>query len=542
MNAVVYTIQAGDYDHGGAASRSLKEQLKQIGADPAVVRRAMIAAYEAEMNVVIHSHGGVLKATLQNGQLDVEVTDIGPGIPDVAQAMKPGFSTASAQARELGFGAGMGLPNIHRNSDHFEIHSQPGTGTRLRFSIALKPQALYGSGGHSIHITPDQCQGCFRCLHTCPTHAVRVFREQPSILDYLCVDCVACIASCPSGAIYVEGAAHLLQPAADVTLVVPPACLVQFGADVTPQRAIAELLALGYGEVRVTAGWETALRRAATDFARANPHIKPVIVPACSAVVNLIETRFPSLLLNIAPFLTPLEALRDTLTGRKLACVVTCPCQRTTLLRADPAQRPDVFLPGALRAALLPRLHAHGAIQAGQSAAAGPVHDVRPEPGILRVSGALHVVNVLEQIENGQAGDLPVLEPYMCGEAGFGTPLLREDPFLTRHRWESAGLAPDADARAVPRAQPYEARPGLRLDDDMTRAIQKLARIDKLTRSLPGVNCGLCGAPTCAALAEDIVLGRADADACVRQRPSTTPPARGDMEPGNSARSQGQQS
>jgi len=98
------------------------------------------------------------------------------------------------------------------------------------------------------------------------------------------------------------------------------------------------------------------------------------------------------------------------------------------------------------------------------------------------------------------------------------------------------------DDPSLPYAQIYEARPGLRLDDDMTRAIQKLARIDKLTRSLPGVNCGLCGAPTCAALAEDIVLGRADADACVRQRPSTTPPARGDMEPGNSARSQGQQS
>jgi anti-sigma regulatory factor (Ser/Thr protein kinase)/Pyruvate/2-oxoacid:ferredoxin oxidoreductase delta subunit len=540
MNAVVYTIQAGDYEHGGAASRSLKEQLKQIGADPAVVRRAMIAAYEAEMNVVIHSHGGALRATLQNGQLDVEVTDIGPGIADVAQALKPGFSTASAQARELGFGAGMGLPNIRKNSDRFEIHSQPGVGTKLRFSIALKPQALYGDGGHSIHITPDQCQGCFRCLHTCPTRAVRVFREQPSILDYLCVDCVACIASCPSGAIYVEGAARTLQPAADVTLVVPPAGLVQFGADVTPQRTITELRALGYADVRVTAGWEAALRRAVVEYARANSQIKPVIVPMCAAVINLIETRFPSLLLHVAPFVTPLEALRATLGERKLACVVTCPCQRTTLLRSDPAHRPEVYLPGALRAALLPRLHAAGAAPAGKSPAEGLAHEGRAEPGVLQVSGALHVVNVLEQIEDGQAGDLPVVEPYMCGEAGFGTPLLREDPFLTRHRWEAAGLAPDAEARAVPRAQPYAARPGLRLDDDMTRAIQKLARIDKLTRSLPGVNCGLCGAPTCAALAEDIVLGRAEADACVRQKPGATSPARGDLEAGGSAAAQGQ--
>jgi len=110
MNSVRFSILGGDYERGGAASRSLKEQLKKVGADPAAVRRAMIAAYEAEMNVVIHARRGELRAAIENGRLDVEVTDEGPGIPDIEAALRPGFSTASAQARELASGPAWGCP------------------------------------------------------------------------------------------------------------------------------------------------------------------------------------------------------------------------------------------------------------------------------------------------------------------------------------------------------------------------------------------------------------------------------------------------
>ena len=357
---------------------------------------------------------------------------------------------------------------------------------------------------------------------------MRVFRARPSVLDYLCVDCAACIASCPSGAIYVEGTAHALAPAPDVTLILPPPVLVQFGTDFPPRRIVAELLALGYADVRVTSGWELALRAAVREYAENEAPLKPVISPVCSAVVNLIETRFPSLIPHVAPFLSPMEAARDALADRKLAFAVTCPCQRTALLNSAGTNAPDIVLPGAVRSALLPRLHAAGAPGAPRPPAGAESpsrHDASaPVPGILRVSGATHVVNVLEQIEDEQAGDLPaIIEAYMCLEAGFGTPLLREDPYLTRHRWAAARMEPDAEARAIRRTQPYAQRPGLRLDADMSKAIQKLARIDKLARGLPGANCGLCGAPTCVALAEDIVLGRAGPDACVRLR-SQLPP------------------
>lgn len=128
-------IEGGDFDSAGQATRGLKEQLFRVGVSPAAMRRAMIASYEAEMNVVIHARTGTLWARLDERQLDIEVADEGPGIPDVELALREGWSTASAKAREMGFGAGMGLPNIKKNSDEFYIASVVGQGTVLDITI-----------------------------------------------------------------------------------------------------------------------------------------------------------------------------------------------------------------------------------------------------------------------------------------------------------------------------------------------------------------------------------------------------------------------
>jgi anti-sigma regulatory factor (Ser/Thr protein kinase) len=130
-------ICGGDFERAGAASRLLKEQLKKIGVAPDILRRAMIAAHEAEMNVVIHARRGTMKAVLDDQQARVEVIDEGPGIADTGLAMTEGYSTAGRQARRLGFGAGMGLPNIRKSVDRFTLESTVGKGTRLCFTIYL---------------------------------------------------------------------------------------------------------------------------------------------------------------------------------------------------------------------------------------------------------------------------------------------------------------------------------------------------------------------------------------------------------------------
>ncbi len=526
MNTISYSIQGGDYEHGGAASRSVKEQLKKVGADPAVVRRAMTAAYEAEMNVVIHAQRGELRATLQSRQLDVEVIDQGPGIPDIEQALRPGFSTASAVARELGFGAGMGLPNIKKSSDRFAIESTVGHSTRVSFTILLKPQSLYGAGRHSVRIVADRCKQSLRCVRACPTQAVRVFRGRPEVLDYLCIDCTACIGACPTAALTMQGTTETLRPSEGAILVLTPESLVQFGAGVGTARVLAELAALGHRDVRITADWEAALRAAVVDYAWAEATTRPVISPACPAVVNLIETRFPSLLPQLAPFESAVVALAAEIRGQRVTFVVSCPCQRTALLGGNGNPKPDLILPAALRAAILPRV-ATGPREAADSTAADDVQPAVPNR-VLRVTGVRHVLSILEAIEDGLAGDVRAVEPWICDAGCFGSPLLAEDPYLARQRWVPPAVTPAVTPRALRRTTPFEPRKGLRLDADMGKAIQKLAKIDKLTRALPGSDCAICGAPTCAALAEDIVLGRTTPDACVRRGPAAAPPARQD--------------
>jgi hypothetical protein len=274
--------------------------------------------------------------------------------------------------------------------------------------------------------------------------------------------------------------------------------------------------------------------------------VRPVISPACPAVVNLIETRFPSLIPHLAPFRSALEAMQAALAGCSAAFVVSCPCQRTVLLagetptppgetptppgetptppgevRSAAAEKPTIVSPAVLRGVLQPRLRRQMPETSPEtSAAVGGIE--ANDRSVLRVTGVRHVLAVLEAIENRLAEDLRVVEPWICDEGCLGSPLWSDDPFLARQRWDpaigrkSAGAAP-VSAKAIRRSTPFSARPGLRLDNDMTRAIAKLAKIDQLARSLPGGNCAMCGAPTCAALAEDVVLGRASADACVRQ-------------------------
>lgn len=124
-------MEGGDFTTAGNASSQIKKMLKQLNVDPRVVKRVVIALYEAEVNIVAHAYRGVITAEILPSGVRLKLADEGPGIPDIEQAMTPGFSTASAQVREMGFGAGMGLPNISENADEFRIESEVGKGTTL---------------------------------------------------------------------------------------------------------------------------------------------------------------------------------------------------------------------------------------------------------------------------------------------------------------------------------------------------------------------------------------------------------------------------
>lgn len=130
-----FALAGGDFENAGEASSKLKLLLQHIGLPPAVIRRIAICAYEAEMNVIIHAYQGRMVVHVFPDHTELTVEDTGPGIADIALAMQEGYSTAPDDIRELGFGAGMGLPNMVHNADTFNIDSVPGTGTKLRMVV-----------------------------------------------------------------------------------------------------------------------------------------------------------------------------------------------------------------------------------------------------------------------------------------------------------------------------------------------------------------------------------------------------------------------
>lgn len=132
------SIKSGDFDSAGKVSQRMRETLRQRGIDPDARRRAAIVAYEAETNIIIHSIGGELRAVIEPERVVIDALDQGPGIEKLELAMQEGWSTAGPLARQLGFGAGMGLANIKKCSDEFEIRSELGTGTHLHSEIRLK--------------------------------------------------------------------------------------------------------------------------------------------------------------------------------------------------------------------------------------------------------------------------------------------------------------------------------------------------------------------------------------------------------------------
>lgn len=133
-----FNVDGADFTSAGQASVHVKKNLRQLGFPPEIIRRVSIAMYEGEINMVIHAGGGVADVNVTESYIEILLKDNGPGIKDVEQAMQEGFSTATDNIRSLGFGAGMGLPNMKRYSDYMKIDSVPGKGTNITMRINIE--------------------------------------------------------------------------------------------------------------------------------------------------------------------------------------------------------------------------------------------------------------------------------------------------------------------------------------------------------------------------------------------------------------------
>lgn len=130
-----YLIEGGNFTKAGYASSDVKKKLKQLNVAPQIVKRIVVALYEAEVNIVAHAYEGRIYVNITPQQIKILLHDKGPGISDINQAMQEGYSTASNAVREMGFGAGMGLPNIKNNCDELNIQSEVNVGTQVEFVV-----------------------------------------------------------------------------------------------------------------------------------------------------------------------------------------------------------------------------------------------------------------------------------------------------------------------------------------------------------------------------------------------------------------------
>lgn len=506
MTTFCHSITGGDYERAGLATDALKDLLKTLGVDPESTRRVAIAAYEAELNVIIHARRGDLRATLGHQRLDVEIDDEGPGIADIPLALQPGFSTAPQAARALGFGAGLGLPNIQRHTDDFSLDSTVGVGCKLRFAVVFSCVEPLPAAPNSLRFASERCRVCLHCLSACPTQALRVRGRGPTLLAHRCVDCNACVAACAHGAIELDSDSPCPNADDVDVLVLPLAFLTDFGPATSPRRVHDALREMGFSRIAVTETWERAQRRALEDILAHGTHPLPLLDTSCPVVTRFVETRFPSLLDHLAPLLSPVEAAAAQLKDCRAAFVVACPAERTCLRQAGvPDDR--ILAPRTLRQKLDPSL-AVGRGSPGDPVASPPDHAPASTRWPLVASGLPSILQVLEALEAERVGPVDLVMLKACKDGCFGSPLFRTPSPVAAHRAQHAPLVDDVPRPAAMRGTPYRARSALRLDPDMQASVKKLHRMAEALRSLPQADCARCGAPTCRSQAEDFALGR----------------------------------
>jgi iron only hydrogenase large subunit-like protein len=415
---------------------------------------------------------------------------------------------------------------------------------------------------HSVRLDPDKCVGCTTCLKKCPTEAIRVRKGKAHIIDARCIDCGECIRTCPHGAKKAVSDPLSSIEGFRIKVAVPaPTLYGQFDERYSIDRILGALLDVGFDEVyevAEAAELVTDLTRdllaqalgktaegAPGDAGKGGMPPLPIISSACPAVVKLIQVRFPSLIPNLMPLLPPVEVAARIVKERLhpgeegVGVFLISPCAgKVTTIRAPVGYAKsaldgaigikDLYLP--LRAALNSGAMRERGAGLGRAGSAGIEWartegecDSLGEKRSISVDGIASVIGVLEAIENGKLKDLAYVEALACPAGCLGGPLTVENPYIARSRLRNraAALSPRAASRGLPppedlsRTEAIKPRAALLLDPDMLKAMIMLEEIEQLSESLPGLDCGSCGAPSCRALAEDIIRGSAVETDCI---------------------------
>lgn len=398
---------------------------------------------------------------------------------------------------------------------------------------------------HSVTLDKEKCKGCTKCIQLCPTQAIRVRNGKARIIKEKCVDCGECIRVCPYHAKKgVTDNFEIINNFKYKIALPAPSFYGQFKKVEKTDAILNALIKIGFDDCFEVAYAAQIISEETKKLIDSGELLKPTISSACPAVVKLISIRFPNLLPNILPVISPMSlagrlakkiaSQKTGLSQDEIGTFFISPCAAKATDAKYPCGVDKSYIDGVFSVSdiyrkVLPFISKKEDIEKLSKAdfkgvcwanSGGEVAALGRE-NVIAVDGIHNVVNILEEIENDKLSDIEYAEILACTGGCTGGPLTVENSFVaqTKIRKLAKKLAPsegftDCDTDVMMNA-PIPHNKALGLDDDMVAAMEKMKRMLEITDTLPGLDCGSCGAPTCRALAEDIVRGYAAKNACI---------------------------
>ncbi len=403
---------------------------------------------------------------------------------------------------------------------------------------------------HSVYLESDRCLGCTNCMKRCPTEAIRVREGKARIIAERCIDCGQCIQLCPHRA--KKARVNTLQEVFSAQgkqyhVAIPaPSLYGQFNNLDSIDLALTALFRLGFDDVFEVAQAAELVSEKTRELMRSGSLPKPLISSACPAVVRLIRVRFPDLCSHVLPEKTPME-VAARLARQRAAQKTGLPQEAVsvTFITPCPAKMTDVAVPigthksqvdfvvaisevfpllaEAMKKIDQPEvLSQSGLIGVGWAGCGGESAALLNEK-YLAADGIENVIRVLEELEDDRIGELDFIELNACSGGCVGGVLTVENAYVARARLQrlrkylpvSCNHLDGENSRELSWSSTLEYAPVMKLSDDLEEALRMMNEIRMIEKRLPGLDCGSCGAPSCRALAEDIVRGLAREDDCI---------------------------
>lgn len=400
----------------------------------------------------------------------------------------------------------------------------------------------------SVRLDSDLCKGCINCIKRCPTQAIRVRNGKALITKKFCIDCGECIRICPHHAKKATYDSLSVMKDYEYTVALPaPSLYGQFNNLDDPNIVLTALLNMGFDAVYEVSGAAELVSEMSREYVKQHKEQWPLISTACPSVTRLIRVRFPNLIDHLLPILPPVElaaslarrqAMETTgLPREKIGIIFISPCPAKVTAVKSPMgyEKSEIDAVLAMKE-VYPELLKYmkkavghtidlsisGKIGIGWGSTGGEASGLLTE-NYLAADGIENVIRVLDDLEDQKFTNLEFIELNACNAGCVGGVLTVENPYVAKVKLKRLRkYMPVACNRMEeqPEIQPYwtnsvEYEPVFKLGDNLTESIQKVAKVEELMSRFPGLDCGSCGAPTCKALAEDIVRGVARETDCV---------------------------